>query len=310
MSCWLATIAAPLLVAVAVVAAVHKYAFQRKQKPIVAGSTAIITGGGSGIGLQMAIEFSKHKCNVILVGRNEGNLQKAVGACMAAGSPRADYVVLDLTQSIDLEAFNWKLQGKSVDYLVLNAGQGAIMQFDESPTAYKACEDLINLNYLANVRLIQRFRPSIESNSGSILVVSSLAGVLPSAHRAAYTASKHAMQGFCNALRQELRNGASLTVVCPGFVATDFHDRVLTSTGAKDGGHGSSSTGRKCATAESVAKDSIKAMREGRVELIMTSSGRAGYILRPLLPYLVDTMAKRKALASIKSDDSHRPKHD
>lgn len=307
----LAKFAIPFLVAaVSVVYFVRKFSYQRKAKPIKAGSTAIITGGGSGIGLQIAIELSKSKCNVILVGRNEGNLQKAVGACSAAGAERAEYVLLDLTQQTNMEFFDWKLGGKSVNYLVLNAGQGAIMPFDDSEVAYKACEDLINLNYLANVRLIQRFRSDIEANSGSILVISSLAGVLPSAHRAAYTASKHAMQGFCNAFRQELRNRASLTVVCPGFVATDFHDRVLTS-GQNTGAHGSTSAGRKCATPESVAKDSIKAMKEGRVELVMTTSGKIGYLLRPFLPYLVDTKAKQKALASINAKDAHgKAKHD
>lgn len=300
--CWL-PFAVPVAVATALFAAYRMYSRQRSRKPVRADETAVITGGGSGIGMQIAIEMSRRKCNVILVGRNEGNLQAAVAACSAAGSPRADYVLLDLVAKNDLSTVDWKLNGRSVSYLVLNAGQGAIMPFDETPNSYKACEDLTNLNFLANVRLIQHFRPSIEASKGSFLVISSLAGVLPSAHRVAYTASKHAMQGFCNAFRQELRNGASLTVVCPGFVATAFHDRVLTGENSSAAKHGSSSKGRKCVTPESVAKDAVKAMEDGTVEVIMTTSGWLGYLLRPFFPFLVDTLAKKKALASIQADD-------
>jgi short-subunit dehydrogenase len=102
------------------------------------------------------------------------------------------------------------------------------------------------------------------------------------------------MQGFCNALRQELHK-ATITVSCPGYVNTNFHQT------ASDGWEGAPGTRKRSMSAAQCAALSVEAMLLGKNELIMTLSGVAGYKLRPWLPDLVDYFARRKSVQSLSS---------
>eukprot|EP00758_Cryptobia_borreli_P004871 Tbor_TRINITY_DN4628_c0_g1::TRINITY_DN4628_c0_g1_i1::g.14811::m.14811 len=265
----------------------------RRNKPIREGTIALITGGGSGIGLEIALTLSKKGCQVLLVGRTLQTLQDARIKCLAAGSPCVTPIVCDITKKEDIIRLAELPSTKHIDILVLNAGRGAISKFDPSPESYNICEEMMKLNFFSNVMLIQALMERIEESKGKYLVISSLAGVLPSAHRAAYTASKHAMQGFCNAFRQELI-AATMTVCCPGFVQTDFHERVMKSESSN-----SHSTRKNAMSAAQCAAICVDSLERGAFETIMSTDGIIGYMLRPVFPSLVDYFAKRKALRSI-----------
>lgn len=271
----------------------RKLALGGRRRAIKAGTTVVITGGGSGIGLEIALNFSGKKCHVVLVGRTEAILIEATEACRKAGAASATAVPCDITKPEDVVRLAAHESTQAASILVLNAGRGGITPFDTTESSYAICERLMELNYFANVRLMQLFLERLEASKGAFLVIGSLAAVLPSAHRAAYTASKHAMQGFCNAFRQEL-NRATLTVACPGYVDTPFHDNVM-KTASSSGGH----SNRKCMSPGECAGRCVTALERGRFEEIMTLQGKLGYMLRPFIPAIIDSIAKKKALKSI-----------
>ncbi|ESL06205.1 hypothetical protein TRSC58_06123 [Trypanosoma rangeli SC58] len=155
---------------------------------------------------------------------------------------------------------------------------------------------MMQINYSSNVRLLQQLLPLLErTNSATalsrIIVLSSLAGVLPSIYRSAYTASKHAIQGFMNALRGE--TAVPITLCCPGYVDTDFHQR------AQLAGNFTPSNTRRGVPAQVCAQICLDGALRGDSEVITTVSGKLGYILRPIFTKFIDAQAKRVSLHSL-----------
>lgn len=270
------------------------------------GAVALITGGGSGLGLELAKIFAVSKCEVVLVGRNEEALQAAVEACLAAGAPRAEYIQADICQREGTQLVGTSYarlysaaqrRAAPLKYLVLNAGGGAIAPFTSESSFDGICHEMMNINYFANVRLTQEFLPELAKTNTSaspsrIIAISSLAGVLPSILRSSYTASKHALQGFMNALRGE--TSVVITLCCPGYVDTDFHSRVLTNDGLPVSGNT-----RRGVSPAVCARQCMSGVLCNDAEVILTSAGQLGYHLRPFLTSLVDFIAKRKSLKSL-----------
>lgn len=276
------------------------------QQRMQAGAVALITGGGSGLGLELAKIFAAARCEIVLVGRNEAALKTAVQACREAGAPRVEYIQADISAAVGTDRVRSEYArlysganaaAAPLKYLVLNAGGGAIAPFNTEPAFEKICQDMMNINYFANVRLLQAFLPQLTQSHSArspsrIIVMSSLAGVLPSILRSAYTASKHAIQGFMNALRGE--TAVCITLCCPGYVDTDFHSRVLTNDGKPLAG-----SQRRGVAPAVCAQQCISGALNNDAEVIMTTAGQLGYRLRPFLTGIVDILAKRKSLKSL-----------
>ncbi|CCW69279.1 unnamed protein product [Phytomonas sp. Hart1] len=276
----------------------------RRPKGWKAGGVALITGGGSGIGLELAKGLATAQCNVVLVGRNEARLREAVEICKTAGAPRADFILADLGVLDDVQKVEREftaLHGENLNYLILNAGAGAIGPFTPGEPFRDICSDLMRINYFANVWLLQCFLPQLCANQSGespsrVVVISSLAAVLPSTWRSAYTASKHALQGFINALRGEC--AISFTLCCPNYINTDFHQKAA----LLDGNEGTLLKGhstRRGISPSICAKICLDGALRGEPEMIMSFSGKIGYTLRPLFPGVVDAVAKWVSLKSI-----------
>lgn len=285
---------------------------QRVYIPIEENAVTLVTGGGSGIGLALALEFSKAKNRLILVGRNESTLKLASEECYRVGAREVKIVIADLqtregTSHVVKQVE--ELYPNQLHYLVLNAGSGAILPFSSEPQFEKVCRDLIELNYLANVRLLQGLLSILErthspSSPSRVIAISSLAGVLPSILRTPYTASKHAFQGFMNALRGE--TPVPITLCCPGYVDTDFHERASFPSlqkqqdGEQEGEGAKKYSKRRGIPPSKCAKLCLDGALRGDPEVIMGMSGKLGYALRPVLTRLIDQLAKKKSLDSLK----------
>ncbi|KEG10113.1 short-chain dehydrogenase [Trypanosoma grayi] len=267
-------------------------------RPLTRGSVALITGGGGGIGLEFARFFARSGCRVVLVGRNAEALREAQASCIALGAPSADIIVADLSTVDGTDKVGAELQQQEhpVKYMVLNAGAGAIVPFSSGPEFHAICENMMQINYFANVRLLQQLLPILEKthsaeNPSRVVVVSSLAGVLPSIYRSAYTASKHAIQGFMNALRGE--TSVSITLCCPGYVDTDFHRRAQLQGSLATGNH------RRGVPPDVCVQQCMTGALCGDAEVLTTLTGKLGYVLRPVFTSLIDTQAKKMSVRSL-----------
>lgn len=181
---------------------------------------AIITGVSSGIGLALARAFLKKEAKVVGGARNVSsleNLKKRYQSSFYA-------LPFNVTKSSDIkEIVKLALaKFKQIDILVNNAGVGLLKPV--SDFTMKELDDVFKTNFYGLVELTKEVLPLfVKQRSGFFVNVASIAGKTPSIHNSAYTASKHAVVGFSDCLRREVKQfGINVLVVNPTFVDTDF----------------------------------------------------------------------------------------
>ena len=182
--------------------------------------TAIITGGGTGIGLATARAFCQEGAKVILFGRRKEKLEKAVE--MLGGS--AIIVQGDMTNNNDLDKLiNETLHNfKKIDVLVNNAGL-----FNGSPLheiSDSQWDEIMDINIRSVFQLTRRVLPVMLSQKyGSIIHISSILGLIAVPQVAAYNVSKGALNQFSRSIAVEYgSSGIRSNSICPGLIATDM----------------------------------------------------------------------------------------
>ncbi len=199
------------------------------------GKVVWITGASSGIGRALAIAAHRQSAIVILSARRVNELKSVASLC--TGDAPVHVLPMDLTDHESLytcarEAI--QLAGH-VDMVVHNAGVAARdLAID---TSIEIDRRVMETNYFGAVALTKLVLPSmIERGSGTFLVVSSVTGKYGVARLGAYCASKHALHGFFDALRAEVRtHGIQVTIAVPGFINTSITVNALTGTGDRLG---------------------------------------------------------------------------
>lgn len=187
---------------------------------------AVVTGGSSGIGLELA-RLAAAEMPVVLVARSATALHE-LGQDIAAKGGEAHVLALDLAQAgsgATVEAFLAE-RGLCCDILVNNAGYGLIGGAAELDRADQL--GIIDLNIRALGDLALRFLPGMRARGrGGILNVGSVAGFLPGPNMAVYYASKAFVRSFSDALWEESRRaGVTVTSLNPGPVDTGFFARA------------------------------------------------------------------------------------
>jgi dehydrogenase/reductase SDR family member 7B len=194
-----------------------------------------ITGASSGIGEQLAYAFAIAGAQLILSARNAPALERVRVACPEPGRVHLLPVDLsDLDALASTAAAAERLLGR-VDMLVNNAGV-AVRDFALA-TTLDVDRRLMTVNYLGPVTLTKAVLPAmLARGSGRIVMISSLSGSFGVPRAAAYSASKHALHGFVDSLRMELRGrGVAITTVIPGVIRTDITTHALDGNGAPTG---------------------------------------------------------------------------
>jgi dehydrogenase/reductase SDR family member 7B len=195
-----------------------------------------ITGASSGIGRALAYGFSKQGARLILSSRNEFELMRVKQHI--AGAPDDSVILPFDLEGVDvmpeiaekgISAFG------AVDILINNGGisQRAFVK----DTAVHVDERIMRINYLGQVALTKAVLPHmLKRQSGQIVVVSSIMGIMATPLRSAYCASKHALHGFFDALRAEIwKDNIFVTIVCPAGIRTDISINALTGSGQRHG---------------------------------------------------------------------------
>ena len=182
--------------------------------------TAIITGGGTGIGLATARAFCQEGAKVILFGRRKEKLEKAVEKL--GGS--AIIVQGDMTNNNDLDQLiNETLHNfQKIDILVNNAGL-----FNSSPLheiSDSQWDEIMDINIRSVFQLTRRVLPAMLSQKyGSIIHISSILGLIAVPQVAAYNVSKGALNQFSRSIAVEYgASGIRSNAICPGLIATDM----------------------------------------------------------------------------------------
>lgn len=189
----------------------------------LAGKVALITGASAGIGRAAAVALAEEGANIVLTARRQERLKELEEAVQKAGG-KAISVVGDATdEEIAKQCVNaaTKTFG-SLDILINNVGIGNYKNLvDTSAAEY---DEMMNANVRSTFLFTRHTVPlMIKQGSGTVLMISSMAGIYGFAGEAVYCATKFAQVGFAQALDKELRpHGIKVGVICPGGVKTEF----------------------------------------------------------------------------------------
>jgi short-subunit dehydrogenase len=264
--------------------------------------TIVITGASDGIGAEMARQLAKRygaQLGLVLAARDEARLAQVASHCAAFG---AQTLVRPTDVSSEpacraLIAATVATYGQ-IDVLINNAGMSAQALFEEVKADDLAWyEQLMRVNLWGGVWCSHAALPYLKQSRGSIVAVSSLAGLFGVPGRTAYSASKFAMTGFFEALRAELKTaGVSVTTAYPGVVATKIRHHGLNAAGQAAGSSGLKED--NAMSVEECARLILQGMENRQREVVMTAKGKLGRWLKLLAPARVEAMA----LAALKDE--------
>ncbi|MBN1628371.1 MAG: SDR family oxidoreductase [Thermoleophilia bacterium] len=202
------------------------------------GKTCVVTGGAGSIGLASASLFVEEGANVMLVGRNAGNLERAASTLSAAGD-RVATVCADVANAADTRRYfeetvcRWGM----IDVLFSHAGvSGVLRPVTEYP------EEIFDAVMAINVRgsfLACKYGLPLMNDGGSVIITSSIMGVTADPGVVAYATSKHALIGLARVVAKEAAaRGIRVNVLAPGPTDNTFQSDIeekLTEIVGQDG---------------------------------------------------------------------------
>jgi short-subunit dehydrogenase len=256
------------------------------------GRRIILTGASEGIGRALALELAGRGARLALAARDRERLESLAQECRAGGG-EARAMPTDITSQQDCE---WLVNETlaafgGIDVLIHNAGITMWSRFD-ALRDLSIFERLMEVNYLAPVRLTSLALPQLKQSKGLIVAVASLAGLTGVPERSGYAASKHAMIGFFDSLRIELAGtGVDVSVIAPDFVVTEIHKRAIGPDGEPLGESPMVKT--KIMTAEDCARRITRAIEKRERQVLMSTRGKLGRWLKLLAPSLIDRIAAK-----------------
>ena len=179
--------------------------------------TFVVTGASSGIGRAI--------CRRLL---EEGDLVVGIARDFSGSGLEHERFLPRVIDLSDLQALPMHLKTLLVDHpqingLVCNAGRGRFGTLEQF--SYDQIRDMMDLNFTSHAFLVRGYLPTLRRTGGDILFTGSEAALKGSQKGAVYCASKFALRGFAQALRQECAsNNVRVSIVNPGMVSTSFFD--------------------------------------------------------------------------------------
>jgi NAD(P)-dependent dehydrogenase (short-subunit alcohol dehydrogenase family) len=193
----------------------------------LAGRSAVVTGGNSGIGLGIAEAFVRQGADVLIVGTNADKLAAAANKLASHGPAAATFQadVSDRAKAFAIVEDAVARFGK-LDILV----NGAAIYTPKPFVAYAPDEfaRVFEVNVMGPFHLTQAALPHMVGQGyGKIVNIASSAGKWASRNQSAYNVSKHGLVGMTRCLALEhARDGITVNAICPGLVSTDMTDKV------------------------------------------------------------------------------------
>jgi NAD(P)-dependent dehydrogenase (short-subunit alcohol dehydrogenase family) len=254
-----------------------------------AGRSVLITGASSGLGAALAQSFAEAGARLTLFSRNGPALEVVARACQPGDSSPL-VVTGDVTQPQDcavaVESAVARFGG--IDVVVACAGLGMWARFDsvDDPAILK---QVMDVNYGGLVNITHQALPHLKSSRGILVAISSVQGTVGVPYHTGYAASKHAVQGFCNSLRMELRGSGVdiLTVLAHWISGTRLREQALGPDGTPRG-QSSHRHGSGAVPVENMARAVIRATLRRERALFVPRKLRYLSWLSAVAPALAD----------------------
>jgi NADP-dependent 3-hydroxy acid dehydrogenase YdfG len=194
------------------------------------GQVAVITGASSGIGAATARALAGHGYNLALLGRRLDRIE----ALAAELGDSAIAIAADVTDrdSLVTAANRVQVELGGADVLINNAGVMLLAPF--SSEQRHELRQMVEVNLLGAMTATEVFLDQLRNGGGDLINISSVAGRTAQAGNSGYAATKWGMNGWSEALRQELQPDIRVSVIEPGAVATELTDHI-TDPAAKQG---------------------------------------------------------------------------
>jgi len=257
--------------------------------------TVVIPGAPAGLGATLAVECARRGARLGLLARNAERLAAVARECEQLGSE-----VLIVVGDVAVAADGQRLVEATIerfgclDYLVANAGLSMW-------TPFAAVEDvalfrtLMEVNYLGAVHCVHPALPHLQKSKGLLVAISSIQGQVGVPLHTGYSASKHALQGFCDALRMEVAaSGVGvMTVLLHWLQGTELRQRAL----GKDGkalGAASRKHRAEAVRLEEAAQAIVRGMQKRQQRLYVPKRLRLLALVHALWPALAEWVVKGK----------------
>jgi uncharacterized protein len=251
---------------------------------------ALITGASSGMGRLLALRMAQKGADIALVARRRPELEEVAQEIRALGR-RALVLPGDVAERGDVFAGAAAALDEfgHVDILVNNAGYGHHRTFLEWDL--DDMERMMKVNFFGTLYWTKALLPQmVESRSGWIVVMASVAGKLGVPDESAYAASKFAQVGLAEALSYEVEDlGVHVLTVCPGAINTPFFDAEALRRMPKV-------AKRLMIEPEAVIEAGIDGPAKAKREITVPKLIKSGYIVRALAPGLMHRNTKRSTL--------------
>ena len=262
--------------------------------------TVWITGASSGIGRACAEIYAGKGAKVILSSRREDALRKVAKEISEKlnlnQETTFDIAPLDLNDSNSFPILVKNVLDRvgTVD-IVVHCG-GISQRSLAAETSLEVDRRVMEIDYFGTVALTKALLPHfVSKKSGQFVVVTSLMGLFSSPLRSGYCGAKHALHGFFEALRAEHHeDGIGITMVCPGFIATDISLNAVVGDGTKQGTM-DAKTGAGM-TALECARKLVKGVEKRKAQILIGRTEILAVYLSRFFPNLLRKIMRKAAV--------------
>jgi len=254
--------------------------------------TVVITGASSGIGEALAYQYAQLKYNVVIAARSLEQLKLVELKCKEF-TPSVLVVQCDVSKESDCQFLIEETirQFSSCDVLINNAGISMRAVFNDCDI--EVIKKVMDVNFWGAVYCTKYALPFLLKSQGTVVGVSSIAGIKGLPARTGYSASKFAMHGFLESLRIEnLKNNLNVLIVCPGYTASNIRNAALNNKGSNQ--TESPLDEAKLMSAEEVAQRIIKAINLRKSYVYMSFEGKMLFWINKFFPLLMDKIVFNK----------------
>jgi len=253
----------------------------------------VITGASSGIGKEMAIQLSQQECRLTLAARSADRLAEVAHLCHENGA-QAIHVPTDVSdanqcQNLIQESVNYF---GGMDMLINNAGYSMWAKFEDI-ARIEIGEQLFKVKFFGSVYCTYAALPFLKASKGQILTIASITGKIGVPSRTYYSAANHALTGFFDALRGEVKNDdVAITLAYPGYIATPIRENAINSDGKP---HGKTHIEEsKAMPVDICVRQIIEAAGLKKRDVFLTFKDKMGTWLKLVSPSLLDYIARKQ----------------